>query len=244
MTYYRDTLCEKYDREIGRVVGCGLDRLDRNITNVEIMKAVNFFNLNAENPFFKELAIVERRRQIELFVNNEPIYDKLLTTPQKYGIDLHALANNLLCELKKQQEDRDTVTYKGSFVETAVSKEINIFWLETALFKTDAYKVERNTPYSDLLVKTKSQDSILIDLVTTYHDTDNSELEAQIKKINLLDDNRALILISYNHNETGFVERCHALKELLDGSVDISSALCRLPSKDGDIYCNIIIVGV
>lgn len=36
MTKYRDLLIERYDTEIGCVVGCGLDRLHRDVSEGEI----------------------------------------------------------------------------------------------------------------------------------------------------------------------------------------------------------------
>lgn len=46
MTLYRDLLSERFDTEIGSVVGCGLDRLERPASQNEIILAVEYFNDN------------------------------------------------------------------------------------------------------------------------------------------------------------------------------------------------------
>lgn len=46
MTVYRDMLGEWFDSEVGRVVGCGLDRLERVVSLGEIQLAVEYFKKN------------------------------------------------------------------------------------------------------------------------------------------------------------------------------------------------------
>lgn len=46
MIKYRDLLCERYDSEIGFVVGCGLDCFFRDISFVEIEVVVVFYIRN------------------------------------------------------------------------------------------------------------------------------------------------------------------------------------------------------
>ena len=68
MTKYRDLLCERYDSEIGSVVGCGLDRLSRDISSVEIEAAVAFYTRNKIE--INSLAVGGRRQAVEEFIAN------------------------------------------------------------------------------------------------------------------------------------------------------------------------------
>ncbi len=43
---YRDRLTEDYDADIGSVVGCGLDRLERHLAVCEIQRAVDYYQAN------------------------------------------------------------------------------------------------------------------------------------------------------------------------------------------------------
>ena len=40
---YRDKLIETYGHDIGSVVGCGLDRAERDFTSVDIEQAVQYY---------------------------------------------------------------------------------------------------------------------------------------------------------------------------------------------------------
>ena len=68
-TFYRDLLCQQYDKEIGSNVGCGLDRLDRKCTNKEIQKAIDYFKANKDTLL--KLPISTRREMIAQYVNGE-----------------------------------------------------------------------------------------------------------------------------------------------------------------------------
>lgn len=46
---YRDMLDVRFDTEVGRVVGCGLDRLERAVSHGEIQLAVKYFKENRRN---------------------------------------------------------------------------------------------------------------------------------------------------------------------------------------------------
>ncbi len=59
MTKYRDLLIERYDADIGSVVGCGLDRLDRDVSEGEISRAVSHYQANKEQ--ISKLVIGARR---------------------------------------------------------------------------------------------------------------------------------------------------------------------------------------
>ncbi|KAB1512025.1 hypothetical protein [Photobacterium damselae] len=43
MTTYRDKLKEEVDGDLAFVVGCGLDRLERFVSNAEIQRAIDFY---------------------------------------------------------------------------------------------------------------------------------------------------------------------------------------------------------
>jgi hypothetical protein len=62
MTTYRDRLTEDYDREIGRVVGCALDRVGRAFTHHEIQHAVDYFNAHRQQ--LDQLPLAARRDSI------------------------------------------------------------------------------------------------------------------------------------------------------------------------------------
>lgn len=62
MTTYRDKLVEDYCAEIGNVVGCALDRLERTVTHSEILRAIDYFNQNKVR--LASMAIGDRRQEI------------------------------------------------------------------------------------------------------------------------------------------------------------------------------------
>jgi hypothetical protein len=67
MSTYRDRLTQDFDSDIGSVVGCALDRLDRPVTQHEILKAVDYYKNNAAD--FLEMPIGTRRDVIaSLFI--------------------------------------------------------------------------------------------------------------------------------------------------------------------------------
>ncbi|WP_422452227.1 hypothetical protein [Endozoicomonas sp. ALC066] len=61
MTKYRDELTELYDREIGSIVGCGLDRLNRDCLWTEVLAAVELYRRHGH--YFQGRAAVGQRRQ-------------------------------------------------------------------------------------------------------------------------------------------------------------------------------------
>ncbi len=69
MTKYRDQLTKDYGADVGSVVGCGLDRLDRGFTYAEIVSAINFYEANKAE--IDALAIGDRRQRIaNLFLSS------------------------------------------------------------------------------------------------------------------------------------------------------------------------------
>ncbi|WP_281212356.1 hypothetical protein [Shewanella insulae] len=69
MTKYRDLLCETHDNEIGSVVGCGLDRLSRDVSSYEIGAAIAFYTNNKSQ--IKEFPINTRREAVKEFIAND-----------------------------------------------------------------------------------------------------------------------------------------------------------------------------
>ena len=67
MTKYRDLLIERYDTEIGCVVGCGLDRLHRDVSEGEITRAVAHYQANKDQ--INTLAIGDRRDLIHKLIS-------------------------------------------------------------------------------------------------------------------------------------------------------------------------------
>ena len=66
MTKYRDQLTTDYGHDIGSVVGCALDRLNRPVTHEEITKAIEYYKVNAAE--MKNMPYDTRRGKIaELF---------------------------------------------------------------------------------------------------------------------------------------------------------------------------------
>jgi hypothetical protein len=63
---YRDLLGENYGLDVGSVVGCGLDRLDRTCSADEIDAAIDYYKANETE--LSALPIGERREQIARFV--------------------------------------------------------------------------------------------------------------------------------------------------------------------------------
>lgn len=63
---YRDLLTEEYDIDIGSVVGCGLDRLERAVARDEIDAAVSFYR--GVKDEMSKLPIGERRQAITDFI--------------------------------------------------------------------------------------------------------------------------------------------------------------------------------
>jgi len=68
MTMYRDLLAEEYGIDIGSIVGCGLDQLDRELTQNEIQRAVNFFEDYKQD--FKGLGQSEKRESIANYMRD------------------------------------------------------------------------------------------------------------------------------------------------------------------------------
>lgn len=62
MTIYRDRLVQDYGREIGSVVGCGLDRLGRDVSQTEILRAIEYYQKNKAR--LDTMAIGDRRGEI------------------------------------------------------------------------------------------------------------------------------------------------------------------------------------
>jgi hypothetical protein len=68
MTKYRDLLCETHNEDIGSVVGCGLDRLSREVNSQEIDTAVNFYTNNKAK--INEFPIGARRQAVEEYISS------------------------------------------------------------------------------------------------------------------------------------------------------------------------------
>ena len=68
MTKYRDLLCSIHNEDIGSVVGCGLDRLSRDVSSNEIEIAVNFYKNNKAK--INEFPIGARRQAVEEYISN------------------------------------------------------------------------------------------------------------------------------------------------------------------------------
>jgi hypothetical protein len=62
MTTYRDRLVEDYGTEIGSIVGCGLDRLERTVTHSEILRAIDYYNQQKDR--LDAMPIGARRQEI------------------------------------------------------------------------------------------------------------------------------------------------------------------------------------
>jgi len=62
MTIYRDRLVEDYGMDIGSVVGCGLDRLQRTISHSEIAHAIEYYKQHKAR--LDTMAIGDRRQEI------------------------------------------------------------------------------------------------------------------------------------------------------------------------------------
>lgn len=78
MTKYRDLLCETHNEDIGSVVGCGLDRLSRDVSSQEIDTAVNFYTSNKSK--INEFPIGARRQAVEEYISSGlqiPTYIKI-----------------------------------------------------------------------------------------------------------------------------------------------------------------------
>ena len=68
MTTYRVTLTERYDSDIGSVVGSALDRLDRAVTFDEQALAVEYYKQNKAG--WDGLPIGDRRDRIRKFIES------------------------------------------------------------------------------------------------------------------------------------------------------------------------------
>lgn len=75
MTKYRDMLVERENLDIGSVVGCGLDRLERDVSEYEIDIAIQFYKAYKEQ--IRQYAINERRKIIAEYVEKREIPDYL-----------------------------------------------------------------------------------------------------------------------------------------------------------------------
>lgn len=69
MSLYRDLLTEQYGSEIGSIVGCGLDRLERKVSAIEVREAVKFYEANKIT--INNEAINHRREAISDFVRDQ-----------------------------------------------------------------------------------------------------------------------------------------------------------------------------
>lgn len=71
MPNYRDQLIERYgkDSDIGSVVGCALDRLNRPCSAGEIDRAIGYFRANEAK--LSAMSIGARRDQVVRFINGE-----------------------------------------------------------------------------------------------------------------------------------------------------------------------------
>ena len=68
MSKYRNILSEQYNKEfIGSVVGCGLDRLKRDVTSKEINLAIEYYKSNKQ-LFNRDKPIGEQREKIKLYI--------------------------------------------------------------------------------------------------------------------------------------------------------------------------------
>lgn len=67
MPNYRDLLVEQEGKEVGSVVGCGLDRLNRDVTGFEIDAAVQFYEAHKEK--INSFPIGARRELIRDFID-------------------------------------------------------------------------------------------------------------------------------------------------------------------------------
>ena len=70
---YRDKLQEIYDINIASAVGCGLDRLKRDVTDFEISIAVQFYNDNRELFHLNSTPIGEQRELIRNYIESSDI---------------------------------------------------------------------------------------------------------------------------------------------------------------------------
>lgn len=62
MTTYRDRLVEDYGNDIGSVVACGLDRLERPVSCSEITHAIEYYKQHKAR--LDTMAIGDRRQEI------------------------------------------------------------------------------------------------------------------------------------------------------------------------------------
>jgi hypothetical protein len=67
-TNYRDLLTEEYDINIGSVVGCGLDRLERAVSREEIDAAVAYYESIKDAMSKLTMPINQRRQAITDFI--------------------------------------------------------------------------------------------------------------------------------------------------------------------------------
>ncbi|MFA0056722.1 hypothetical protein [Vibrio echinoideorum] len=75
MTIYRDKLRE-IDIDLASVVGCGLDRLDRVVSDVEIQKAVDFYHTYKEE--INDFPINARRQAIHDYIQDGDVPSYIL----------------------------------------------------------------------------------------------------------------------------------------------------------------------
>ncbi|MCG5493248.1 hypothetical protein [Ectothiorhodospira variabilis] len=73
MTKYRDLLVEQEGRDVGSVVGGGLDRLEREVTGYEINAAVQFYEEHKDK--INSLPINARRQAIHDFIEKGIVPD-------------------------------------------------------------------------------------------------------------------------------------------------------------------------
>lgn len=73
---YRDQIKEIWGEEVGSVVGCGLDRLDRKVWEAERSLAVNYYLENRER--FKSFPIGARRQLIADYIETGEKFEGFL----------------------------------------------------------------------------------------------------------------------------------------------------------------------
>jgi hypothetical protein len=77
MTKYRDLLTEQEGIVVGSAVGCGLDRLNRDVNGYEITAAIEFFNSHKEK--IESFPISAQRQIIQEFTEHKKIPDVIKT---------------------------------------------------------------------------------------------------------------------------------------------------------------------
>jgi len=66
MTKYRDLLWDTHNEDMGSVVGCGLDRLSRDVSSREIDLAISFYENNKAK--INKFPVGARRQAVEDYI--------------------------------------------------------------------------------------------------------------------------------------------------------------------------------